>query len=208
MITVWGRNNSTNTKKVLWTLEELGLPYEQVMAGMEYGKNTDAGFLALNPNGLVPLLQDGETDLILWESNAIVRYLAAQYGEGRLWPPVPAKRAIGDKWLDWANQTLAPVHRVLLTGLVRTPEEKRDHSTLYEKQLQCEELLLLMDEALADQPWFSGGQFGLGDIALAPFIWNLDHMGLPWQPRPNLERWKEQLAKRPAYEKIVMIEVS
>lgn len=78
MITLWGRNNSTNVKKVLLTLEELELPYEQILAGREFGINHDADFLAMNPNGLVPLLRDDESDLILWESNAIVRYLAAQ----------------------------------------------------------------------------------------------------------------------------------
>ena len=87
MITLWGRNNSTNVKKVLLTLEELELPYEQILAGREFGINHDADFLAMNPNGLVPLLRDDESDLILWESNAIVRYLAAQYGQKRLWGP-------------------------------------------------------------------------------------------------------------------------
>lgn len=83
MITLWGRNNSTNVKKVLWTLEELELPYDQILAGGKYGVNQDADYLAMNPNGLVPLLKDDETDLLLWESNAIVRYLAAQYGQNR-----------------------------------------------------------------------------------------------------------------------------
>ncbi len=82
MITLWGRNNSTNVKKVLWTLEELDLPFKQVMAGPEFGVNKDADYPAMNPNGLVPLLRDDETDATLWESNTIVRYLAAQYGRG------------------------------------------------------------------------------------------------------------------------------
>ncbi len=84
MITLWGRNNSTNVKKVLWTLEELELPYKQILAGGQHGGNRDADYLALNPNGLVPLLRDDETDVVLWESNTIVRYLAAQYGQKRL----------------------------------------------------------------------------------------------------------------------------
>ena len=103
MITLWGRNNSTNVKKVLLTLEELELPYEQILAGREFGINHDADFLAMNPNGLVPLLRDDESDLILWESNAIVRYLAAQYGQKRLWIDSPARRAEAEKWMDWAG---------------------------------------------------------------------------------------------------------
>ncbi len=118
MITLWGRNNSTNVKKVLLTLEELELPYEQILAGREFGINHDADFLAMNPNGLVPLLRDDESDLILWESNAIVRYLAAQYGQKRLWIDSPARRAEAEKWMDWANQTLSNAHRGILMGLV------------------------------------------------------------------------------------------
>ena len=125
MITLWGRNNSTNVKKVLLTLEELELPYEQILAGREFGINHDADFLAMNPNGLVPLLRDDESDLILWESNAIVRYLAAQYGQKRLWIDSPARRAEAEKWMDWANQTLSNAHRGILMGLVRTPPEER-----------------------------------------------------------------------------------
>ena len=107
MITLWGRNNSTNVKKVLLTLEELELPYEQILAGREFGINHDADFLAMNPNGLVPLLRDDESDLILWESNAIVRYLAAQYGQKRLWIDSPARRAEAENCnlllINWAG---------------------------------------------------------------------------------------------------------
>ena len=111
MITLWGRNNSTNVK-VLLTLEELELPYEQILAGREFGINHDADFLAMNPNGLVPLLRDDESDLILWESNAIVRYLAAQYGQKRLWIDSPARRAEAEN--GWTGQTRRSV--MLIAG--------------------------------------------------------------------------------------------
>ncbi|MDY1036499.1 glutathione S-transferase [Enterobacteriaceae bacterium RIT714] len=208
MITLWGRNNSTNVKKVLLTLEELDLPFNQVMAGLQFGVNNDADYLAMNPNGLVPLLRDDETDLTLWESNAIVRYLAAQYGQNRLWVDEPARRAEGEKWMDWANQTLSPAHRVILMGLVRTPEADRDYAAIHAAQDTCETLLALLDNALADRPWLSGNAFGVGDIAVAPFIWNLMNVGLSWTPRPHLERWIKQLSERPAYQKVVMIPVS
>lgn len=160
MITLWGRNNSTNVKKVLWTLEELELPYDQILAGGKFGVNQDADYLAMNPNGLVPLLKDDETDLLLWESNAIVRYLAAQYGQNRLWVDNPARRAEGEKWMDWANQTLSPAHRVILMGLVRTPPEKRDQAAIEAGIEKCDSLFALLDDALARQPWFSGDNFG------------------------------------------------
>ncbi len=120
MITLWGRNNSTNVKKVRWVLAELDLPYQQILAGLEYGLNHDPEYLAMNPNGLVPLLKDDANGLVLWESNAIIRYLAAQYGQNRLWVESPVQRAQGEKWMDWANATLSPAHRPVLMGLVRT----------------------------------------------------------------------------------------
>jgi glutathione S-transferase len=107
MITLWGRNNSTNVKKVRWVLEELDLPYEQILAGLEFGLNHDPEYLAMNPNGLVPLLKDDATGVVLWESNTIIRYLAAQYGVDRLWLAAPAQRAQGEKWMDWSNGTLS-----------------------------------------------------------------------------------------------------
>ncbi|VAS23833.1 glutathione S-transferase [Klebsiella pneumoniae] len=122
MITLWGRNNSTNVKKVRWVLEELDLPYQQILAGLEFGLNHDPEYLAMNPNGLVPLLKDDATGVVLWESNTIIRYLAAQYGVDRLWLAAPAQRAQGEKWMDWSNGTLSPAHRPVLMGLVRTPE--------------------------------------------------------------------------------------
>ncbi|NYU08206.1 glutathione S-transferase [Enterobacteriaceae bacterium CCUG 67584] len=208
MITLWGRNNSTNVKKVLWTLEELDLPFNQIMAGMQYGVNKEAEYLAMNPNGLVPLLRDDETDLTLWESNAIVRYLAAQYGQNRLWIDAPAKRAVGEKWMDWANQTLSPAHRVILMGLVRTPEAERNYAAINAAKESCESLFTMLDEALATQPWLSGDAFGVGDIAVAPFVWNLTNVDLEWTPRPNLARWLTNLSERPAYRNVVMIPVS
>ncbi len=111
----------------------------------------------------MPLLKDDETDLLLWESNAIVRYLAAQYGQNRLWVDNPARRAEGEKWMDWANQTLSPAHRVILMGLVRTPPEKRDRAAIEAGIEKCDSLFALLDDALAHQPWFSG-------ITLAPAI--------------------------------------
>lgn len=208
MITLWGRNNSTNVKKVLWTLEELELPFQHILAGGQFGLNHDAEYLAMNPNGLVPLLRDDEANLVLWESNSIVRYLAAQYGQNRLWVDSPARRAEGEKWMDWANQTLSPAHRVILFGLVRTPVEQRDPAAIDASAKVCDGLFGMLDDALATQRWFSGSEFGVADIAIAPFVYNLFNVGLTWTPRPNLERWYQQLSERPAFRKIVMIPVS
>ncbi|VTM16070.1 Glutathione S-transferase GstB [Raoultella terrigena] len=206
MITLWGRNNSTNVKKVRWVLEELDLPYQQILAGLEFGVNHDAEYLAMNPNGLVPLLKDG--DLVLWESNAIIRYLAAQYGQNRLWVDDPVRRAQGDKWMDWANGSLSPAHRPVLMGLVRTPEEKRDPAAIAAGIAACEALFAILDAELAAFPWLSGESFGLGDIAVAPFVYNLMSIVPSWQPRPNLQRWYQQISERQAWRSVVAIPVT
>jgi glutathione S-transferase len=111
MITLWGRNNSTNVKKVRWVLEELDLPYEQILAGLEFGLNHDPEYLAMNPNGLVPLLKDDATGVVLWESNTIIRYLAAQYGVDRLWLAAPAQRAQGKSGWTGPTAPLPPIAR-------------------------------------------------------------------------------------------------
>ena len=206
MVTLWGRNNSTNVKKVRWTLAELNLPYEQIMAGQSFGVNRDAAYLALNPNGLVPMLKDG--DDVLWESNTIVRYLAAQYGTDSLWQASPIQRAKSEKWMDWANETLSPVHRKILIGLVRTPAEQRNMAEIEAAIEACEPLLDILEDTLAKQTWLSGEAFGVGDIAVAPFVYNLLETVKTWQPRPHLARWYQQLAERPAFRDVVMIPVS
>ena len=208
MITLLGRNNSTNVKKVRWTLEELDLPYNQILAGLEFGLNHEAEYLAKNPNGLVPLLIDDETQTTLWESNSIVRYLAAQYGINRLWIDAPAQRAQAEKWMDWANGTLSPVHRIILTGLVRTPPAQRDAAAIEAAIAEAEALLVILDAALGESEWLSGAEFGVGDIAVAPFIWNMMGAVDRWQPHPNLQRWSQQLSRRPAYQSVVMIPVA
>ena len=103
-LTIWGRANSVNVQKVLWCLAELDLAYERIDAGMQFGKNTEAPYLAMNPNGRVPTLVDG--DYVLWESNSVMRYLCMAYGENSpIYPSQPKARASVDRWLDWTLST-------------------------------------------------------------------------------------------------------
>ncbi len=207
MITLWGRNNSTNVKKVRWVLEELDLPYEQILAGLEFGLNHDPEYLAMNPNGLVPLLKDDATGVVLWESNTIIRYLAAQYGVDRLWLAAPAQRARGK--VDGLVQRHAlSAHRPVLMGLVRTPPEQRDPAVIAAGIGACESLFAMLDDELAKTPWLSGEHFGLGDIAVAPFVYNLLTILDTWQPRPHLQRWYQQISQRPAWHAVVKIPVT
>ena len=111
MLKIWGRNNSVNVEKVLWACEEMEIEYERLDAGGQFGIVDTPEYRALNPNGLVPTVEvDG---LVLWESNAIVRYLAAKHSRGDLWPNDLAIRVDGDRWMDWMNATFWPGFRDL-----------------------------------------------------------------------------------------------
>lgn len=208
MITLWGRDTSTNVKKVRWVLDELALPYEQIQAGLQHGVNDTPEYLAMNPNGLVPLMRDDAQGSLLWESNSIIRYLAAQYGQDKLWIDAPAKRAQMEKWMDWSIGALSTTHRAILKGYVRTPPEQHDNAAIEAAMRDAEGLFVMLDNTLAKQRWFSGEAFGLADIAIAPSVYNLLNCGLSWQPRPHLERWYQALTERPSFRKVVMIPVA
>lgn len=202
MLKIWGRANSTNVKKVLWIAEELGLAYERVDLGGAFGGLDDPAYRALNPNGLVPALQDGET--ILWESNVIVRYLAAAYGQGRLWIDDPADRAQAEKWMDWAATTIYDDFRAIMMNLIRLPEDKRDPSRLQHGLAGMAASLRIADAALAGQPWLSGASFGLGDIPLGCYVHAWYMLPVERPALPHLENWYDRLSERPAYRKVVM----
>src|SRR6202051_1879213 len=124
-LTIWGRANSVNVQKVLWCLRELDLAYERIDAGMQFGRNGEPDYLAMNPNGRVPTLVEG--DFVLWESNSIMRYLCmAHRPDSPIYPRETKRRAAVDRWLDWTLSTVQPVDRPVFWALVRTPPEKRD----------------------------------------------------------------------------------
>ena len=203
MLKVWGRINSSNVRKVLWCLEELGLAYEQVDAGGAFGVVDEPAYRALNPNGRVPTLQDD--DLVLWESNAIVRYLCAQYAGGSdWWPNEPRLRADGDRWMDWVTSTLAEPFRHLFWGILRTAPEHQDWVAINAAQKACAEVLSRADAVLAQQPFLSGQALGMGDIPLGCFAYAWFEMPIERPPLAHLEAWYARLTERPAYRKAVM----
>ena len=128
MLKVWGRRNSANVQKAMWAIGELRLAHERIDIAGAFGRNREAAYLALNPNGLVPTLEDG--DLMLWESNTILRYLAGLHGKGTLEPADPKARARAGQWMDWQLSVLGPAIHETFWGLVRTPPEKRDHAAI------------------------------------------------------------------------------
>jgi len=202
MLKIWGRHNSSNVRKVLWCAEEIGVAYEAIEVGGAFGKTADPAYRALNPNGLVPAIEDD--GLALWESNAIVRYLAARYAPDTLYPQDPAVRALGDKWMDWTTSTFSVPFRDLFWGTLRTAPEARDAAKIATALARCGELLATADAALAQQPWLSGAQFAMGDIPLGSFAYAWFEMPIERPALPHLQDWYARLQQRPAYRKGVM----
>lgn len=203
MLKIWGRKNSSNVRKVLWCAEELGLAYEAVDAGGAFGVVNEPHYRALNPNGLVPMIEDD--GLVLWESNTIVRYLGGKHAPGTAWSPQdPVERAKAEKWMDWTTSSLATPFRPLFWGILRTPEEQRDWVAINAAHKTCAQLLSIADEALASQPFLSGKEVGMGDIPLGCFVYAWFEMPIERPEMRHLRAWYERLRERPAYQAAVM----
>ena len=202
MLKIWGRKNSLNVEKVLWCADELGLTYEQIDAGMQFGVVKEPFFLEMNPNGLVPTIKDD--NFILWESNSIVRYLAAKYGEGVLSPKDLKERADADRWMDWQATTLWPNFRPVFWGLVRTPPEQRDQKAIDEGIKKTTEALNLLDKHLAAHLYTTGGKFTMADIPLGCAVYRWLNIPIKRPSLPNIDAWHQRLTERPAFKKNVM----
>jgi glutathione S-transferase len=205
MLKFWGRVNSVNVKKALWAAEELGLKYERVDAGMQFGVVNTPEYRKMNPTGLVPTMDDD--GFVLWESHAIVRYLAAKHGAGTLWPVDLRQRADSDRWMDWTNTFQASL-RTVFWGLVRTPPEKREMKAIDEARKKCGELLAIPDQYLANRPYFAGNSLTIGDIPLGCHVQLWMRLPIERPAHANVQRWFDRLCARPAYQKIVDIPLS
>ena len=173
MLKVWGRKNSANVQKVMWAIGELKLPHERIDIAGAFGKNREATYLALNPNGLVPTLEDG--DLVLWESNTIVRYLAREHGKGSLEPADPKARARAGQWMDWQLSVLGPAIHATFWGLVR------------------------LDAQLARTAYVAGDEFSMGDIPVGIFGYRFHALVKERPPLPHFERWFAAISARTAF---------
>lgn len=206
MLTIWGRINSLNVQKAVWAAGEVGQPFERRDAGMAFGVVNTPEFRAMNPNGLVPVLVDG--DMTLWESNTIVRYLAAAYGEGTLWPLDPRARAQSDKWMDWSSMSFYPAFAQAFFGLVRTPPEKRDLAAIEASRAKTEDILGILDRLLGQQPYVGGDTFTMGDISLGVGVHRWLNMPVARQARPNIDAYHARLVGRPAAKAALVVPVT
>jgi glutathione S-transferase len=205
-ITLWGRASSANVQKARWALAELGLAYEHIPLGGRYGGNKTADYLAMNPNGLVPTLRDA--GLTLWESHAIVRYLAAAYGVGALCPTDPKARALVDQWTDWTATTFQPAWIDVFWSFVRTPEPQRDAARIAKAMVETERCLSLMDGQLAKTPFLAGETLTYADIVAGTAMYRWTTMAIERAPHPNVERWHGQLRARQTFRETVETDYS
>lgn len=203
MLKIWGRRNSINVQKVLWTAELCGRPYESIEVGGPFGGTDTPQYLAMNPNKVVPTLQDG--DNVIWESNTIVRYLAAKYGKGGLCPADPAARSRAERWMDWQLSTLNKPMRDLFWGYVRLPPEKHDPARMVAALALATDAMRILDAHLADHAFVAGPHFSMGDIPVGCFSWRWFALPLDRPDLPHLKRWHESLHDRPGYRQHVMV---
>ena len=186
----------------MWCLAELGFiegkDFERIDAGLHFGLNNTSEFLKMNPNGLVPTLEDG--GLVLWESNTIMRYLVSQYDKKGRFPKDVAAQYNSEKWMDWQLATFWPPLRTTFLGLTRTPEAERNYDVLLKCYQETNKTLGLLDQVLGSQAYCSGNQFNIGDIVVALGVhrWILLNDTFPEKTGPrselkNVERWLKQL---------------
>ena len=196
MLKIWGRISSINVQKVIFTVREIGLAHERVDAGGAFGVVDTPEYRVLNPNGLVPVIQDG--DWVLWESNAIVRYLARVHAAGTLWPDDPRVAADADRWMDWQTTTLGPAMLAAFWNLIRTPAEKRDAAAVASSIAKTEAMMDILEPRFARRRYATGDAFTMGDIALACAVHRW--FGLPCdnRPRSDLRRWYDDVLTRPS----------
>ena len=193
---IWGRLTSLNVRKVTWAAQETGVPFTRSDAGLAFGVVNTPEYRAMNPNALVPTLQDGE--LVLWESNVIVRYLFAKYGAPTLYPQDLAQRFHAERWMDWQQTTLNRESGAAFAQWFRTPVAQRDDAVIAKSVAATEPQMALLNAHLADRAYLCGEHFTMADLPIACDVHRW--FGLP-QPRPawpHLERWFASIAARPA----------
>lgn len=204
MITVWGRATSSNVQIVMWALAEIGLECRRIDAGGAFGGTDTPDYVRMNPNKLVPTIQDG--NLTLWESAAIVRYLGAQYGNGHFWPADPVERAGIDQWAEWSKTTFGPT---LLTGifwpLIGVREKNRDPKALSAAVSRMQGLAKIVDARLAERPYLGGEHLAFGDCIFGTLLYRYFTLDFERADTPHLRAYYDRLCGRPAYAEHAMI---
>ena len=205
MITVYGRATSSNVQAVMWGIAELGLPFERLDYGHVHGGTDTAEFRAMNPNGTVPVIRDG--DLVLWESCAILRYLAARHGDGGpFWPNDAVARARVDQWAEWGKAEFCSAFTVpIFWARVRTAAKDRDEAGLARAIRAFESRLAILERQLDGKAHVCGAAFTLADVVIGHILFRYYDIDIPRGDFPNVRAYFDRLATRPAYREHVMV---
>jgi glutathione S-transferase len=203
MLRIWGRRSAFNVQKVMWLIGELELDHVHVEAGGSFGGLDTPEFLRMNPHGRIPVLDDGGT--VIWESHAIIRYLAATHSAGRLWPWDAGARSFADRWMDWSLATLQPAFMDLFWGFYRTPEARRNRVFIDAAIERCDRHYRLLDRHLSEQPYLGADHFTVGDIPAGATLYRYLSLDVGRPDIPHVESWYGRLAERAAYREHVMI---
>lgn len=204
MLKVWGRRSSFNVQKVMWLIGELGLATEHIPAGGSFGGLDDPAFLAMNPHGRVPVIDD--EGIVVWESHAILRYLAARYGGSAIWPDDAGGRALLDRWMDWAQTTLQPDFLTgVFWGFYRTPDDHRNWPAIRENIARCARHVQLLDSALEGREFLGGDTLTLADVPAGTALYRYFELDIERPRAPRVEAWYRRLQERPAYLEHVMV---
>ena len=203
MLKILGRTNSSNVQKVLWACDELELSYQREDIGGDFGGNQEPKYLAMNPNGLVPTMIDNGN--VLWESNAIIRYLCEIHAPNLLLPTDPWQIALAQQWMDWQQTVLAPAIRPVFWGLVRTPEDERNVDEISAGQTQTASAMTILDHHLSQNTFVAGSSLSLGDIPVGIMAYRWFQLDIERIELPHLARWYQSLADRKAYRDRAMI---
>ncbi|WP_342619029.1 glutathione S-transferase [Rhodoferax sp. GW822-FHT02A01] len=206
MLHIWGRLSSLNVRKVVWAAQEVGVPFQRTDAGLSYGVVRTPEYRSMNPNSEVPTIQDG--DLVLWESNVIVRYLCAKHANGTLYPQDLTARFDAERWMDWQQTTFNRAAGTAFVQWFRTPAEKRDMAAIAQSVAATQPLLALLDAHLAQHAYMGGDHFTMADIPLGCDVQRW--LGLPEQhpALPNLRRWIAALLARPGAKGVLDLPLS
>lgn len=194
---IWGRADSSNVQKVLWTAREIGLPFRRIDAGGPFGGLDDPGYRALNPHGRIPTLVDGE--VVIWESNTIVRYLARRYGDGTLLPRDPGACARVEMWMDWNNASLWPAVRVIFLQMRRTPAAERDPQLTARARGEAAEHLEILAATLARSDYVAGATLTVADVPLGITLSRWLDLAGPDATPAAVKAWWQRLVRREAF---------
>jgi len=197
MLKIWGRTNSYNLQKVMWCVAELGIEHQRIDAGEGYGVTDTTAYLAMNPNGRVPTIDDD--GFVLWESNAIVRYLAARHGLGTLCPEDPRRRADADRWMTWQSATVGRNMRGLIHLMFNPPPEHRDPVAAAPMVEIAAGHWAILYTRLRGRDFILGPTFSMADIPMGAYALRWFEMDIARPTMPSLETWYARLQEREAY---------